>query len=143
MAQAIIATITDIARQRLAEILQNGRSFTITDFVVGSGGHDAGNVSSALSPDPTVTSLPLQTFGPKTVTSKTLITPFCVQYICELEALDAVGPLSNLGLIATFTYSPILADPLIGTQFLFAIANFPQSVKTDAETRVAAVLINF
>jgi hypothetical protein len=143
MAQSIIATITDIARQHFAEMLQNGKAFTITDFVSGSGGHDAGDPASAISPDPTVTTLPLQTFGPKAVTSKTLITPFCVQYLCDLDALEAVGPLSNLGLIATFTYSPIIADPIVGTQFLFAVANFPLAIKTDSETRSSNLLVQF
>jgi hypothetical protein len=142
MAQAIIATVTDVARQNFANLLDVGRAFTITHFVVGSGGHDT-DPTIALTPDPTLTTLPLQTFGPKVITSKTLITPFCVQYLCDLDALEAVGPLSNYGLVATFTYSPIIADPLIGTQFLFAIANTPLSVKTDSETRSIAISVQF
>ena len=143
MAQAIIATITDTARSKFAEMLQIGRSFTITDFVTGEGGHDPGDPAVALTPDPTATTLPLQSFGPKAITSKTLISPFCVEYLAELANLDAVGPLSNLGLIATYTFSPIGGDPLVGTTFLFAISNFPLTVKTDAETRSIQVQVQF
>jgi hypothetical protein len=143
MAQAIIATITDTARSKFAEMLQMGRSFTITDFVTGEGGHDTGDPAIALTPDPTATILPLQSFGPKTITSKTLISPFCVEYLTSLDSLEAVGPLSNVGLIARFTYSPIGGDPLIGTSFLFAIANFPLIVKTDAEARAISVQVNY
>jgi len=143
MAQAIIATITDIARSKFADMLITGRSFTITDFVTGEGGHDTGDPAIALTPDPTVTSLPLQSFGPKAIASKTLISPFCVEYLCGLDALEAVGPLSNVGLIARFTYSPIVGDPLVGTTFLFAVANFPLVVKTDAETRSISIQVNY
>ena len=125
MAQAIIATITDGARTNFANMLAVGRAFTITDFVTGEGGHDTGDPAVALTPDPTVTTLPLQSFGPKTVTSKTLISPFCVEYLCDLDLLEAVGPLSNIGLIATFTFSPIVGDPLVGTSYLFSLGNFP------------------
>jgi hypothetical protein len=142
MAQAIIATITDTARARLAELLEVGRAFTVTNFVTGEGGHDS-DPTIALTPDPTVTSLPLQTFGPKSVASKTLITPYCVEYLCSLDFLEAVGPISNIGLIATFTYSPTVGDPLVGTTFLFAVANTPLSVKTDAEARSYSIEVQF
>jgi len=143
MAQAIIATITDLARSRFAEMLSVGRAFTITDFVVGSGGHDPSDAQVSLSPDPSDTTLPLQSFGPKAVTSKTLISPFCVEYICELELLEAVGPISNIGLIATFTFSPIVADPLLGTKFLFSIADTPLAIKTDSEVKTVAIQVQF
>jgi len=143
MAQAIVATITDTARSKFADMLQMGRAFTISTFVTGSGGHDTGDPTIALTPDPTATVLPLQSFGPVAITSKTLISPFCVEYLANLDLLDAVGPLSNVGLFAMFTYSPILGDPLIGTSFLFAIANFPLIVKTDAETRAISVQVNY
>lgn len=143
MAQAIVATITDVARSKFAEMLSVGRAFTITDFVTGEGGHDPGDTAVALTPDPTNTSLPLQSFGPKAITSKTLISPFCVEYLAELDQLEAVGPLSNIGLIATFTYSPILGDPLVGTTFLFSIANFPLIIKTDASSLSFSIQVQF
>ena len=143
MAQAIIAAITDSGREKFASMLSVGRAFTITDFVSGEGGHDQTDPSIALTPDPSVTTLPSASFGPKAITSKSLISPFCVEYICDLDYTDAVGPLSNFGLIATFTYSPIPADPLVGTTFLFAIANTPLSIKTDSESKSLRLQITF
>jgi hypothetical protein len=143
MAQAIVASITDTARSKFAELLEIGRAFTITDFVAGSGGHDPGDPLIALTPNPSLTTLPNQTFGPKPVTSKSLISPFCVEYIVELELLEAVGPLSNIGLVATYTFSPIPGDPLVGTTFLFSIGNFPLQVKTDAESKVLTIQVQY
>jgi hypothetical protein len=143
MAQAIVAAITDTGRAKLAEMLAVGRAFTITDFVSGSGGHDISDPSIALTPDVSATTLPSQSFGPKAVTSKSLISPYCVEYICDLDYTDAVGELSNFGLIATFTFSPIPADPLLGTQFLFCIANTPLSVKTDSEVKSVRMSIQY
>lgn len=143
MAQAIVATITDTARQKFAEMLQVGRAFTVTDFVTGEGGHDPGDPAVALTPDPTDVALPDQSFGPKVLTSKTLISPFCVEYRADLDNLEAVGPLSNIGLIATYTFSPIVGDPLVGTTFLFGIGNFPLQVKTDAETKVFNIQVQY
>lgn len=143
MAQAIIATITDTARSQFANMLAVGRAFTVTDFVTGNGGVDMSDPANALSPDPTATVLPNQSFGPAAISSKSLISPFCVQYVCNLGYSDAVGPLSNLGLIATYIYSPIPGDPLIGTTFLFAVANYPLIIKNDAEQRSYFVNVQF
>lgn len=143
MASSIIATITDTGRAKFAEMLQVGRAFTVTDFATGEGGHDPGDVTIALTPDPTVTTLPSQTFGPKPLTDKILKTPYCVQYQADLTKLEAIGLLSNIGLIATYTYSPIPNDPLLGTSFLFAVGNFPLQVKTDAEEKVMRVEVQF
>lgn len=143
MAQAIVATITDGARANLAQLLAVGRAFEITSFVTGEGGHDPSDPAIALTPDPTLTALPLQSFGPKAITSATLITPYCVEFLCSLDNLEAVGPLSNIGLIATFIYSPIPGDTLVGTNFLYAIGNFPLQVKTDSETKAISIQVQY
>ena len=143
MAQAVVSTITDIARSKFAEMLSIGRSFTVTTFVTGQGGHDPGDVAVALTPNPSSLTLPQQTFGPKAITSKSLISPFCVQYQADLLDLEAVGPISNIGLIATYTYSPIPSDPLIGQTFLFAVGNMPLQIKTDSESKTFLVQVQF
>lgn len=143
MATAILASITDAARAKHAEMLAEGRSFTVTQFVTGSGGHDPGDPATALTPDPALTTLPGQSFGPKPLTEKSLITPYCVEYVADLDNLEAVGLLSNIGLMATITYSPIPLDPLVGTTFLFAVGNFPLIVKTDAETRQITIQVQY
>ena len=143
MSLAIIASTTDKGRSALADLLQSGVAFTITDFVTGGSGHDIGDPMVALTPDPELTSLPGQTFGPKALTSKVPVTPYCTRYVCDLDFLEAVGNLSNIGLIATYTYSPIPLDPIVGTTFLFAIGNSPLVVKTDAEQRQISVEVEF
>lgn len=136
-AVSVIAAITQIGRNRIADMTISGRGFQIQEFVVGSGGHDPGDPTIALSPDPTVTVLPQQTFGPKLLVENNppftgiLITPFCPQFTGVLDFTEANGELSNVGLIATIMYSPIPSDPLVGTQFLFAVGNRPLIVKTD------------
>lgn len=141
MAQRITATLTDVARTKLADMLANGRSFIVDSFVTGEGGHNPGDPAEALTPDPSVTTLPSQTFGPKAISSSTLASPFCVNFICDLDTVEAVGPLSNIGLYATVNYSPIPGDPLVGTTFLYAIGNMPLQIKTDAETKSFSISV--
>jgi len=143
MATQVLAAVTDLGRQRLADQLITGRSFSIEDFSVGDGGHDPLNPTQALTPDPTLTILPGQFFGPVPVTAKSLVSIFCPRFDCVLGLSDAVGPISNIGLFATINFSPIFGDPLVGTSFLFAIGNFPLRVKTDTETLEIRVLIQF
>jgi len=108
-------------------------------FVVGSGGHDVGDPTIPLTPDPNVISLPSQTFGPKNLVVLTppytgvLVTPVCPQFTAMLDYLEANGPISNYGLIAKVVYSPIPADPLLNTEFLFAYGNTPLKEKTDSD----------
>lgn len=134
---SIIAAVTQIGRNRIADMTVSGRGFQIVKFVVGSGGHDPGDPNIALSPDPTVTTLPDQTFGPKLLVQNNppftgvLITPFCPQFTATLDFTEANGELSNIGLIARIVYSPIGGDPLVGSEFLFAVGNRPLIVKTD------------
>ena len=143
MALSIVAALTDTARTKLADMLSTGRSFTVNSFVVGQGGHDPGDPATALTPNPTVTTLPQQLFGPKSITSKNLTTPFCVQFICLLDDTEAVGPISNVGLLATINYSPIPGDPLVGETFLYAISNMPLQYKTHAETKTYQILVQY
>ena len=135
---SVIAAITDVARQRMADQMISGRGFQVVSFVVGSGGHDPGDPTVAVSPDPSVQLLPLQTFGPKAVVQNglytgVLTTPYCPQFSGTLDYTEGNGALSNVGLIAEITSSTILNDPLIGTQFLYAIGNRPLVTKTDSD----------
>ena len=143
MALSIIAVITDTARQEMADMLVSGKSFQVTNFVSGNGGHDTGNPTVALTPDPTVIALPQQTFGPKALDSAVLISAFCPRFEGILLPTEAIGELSNIGLIATMIYSPIPADPIVGTQFLFAVGNFPLKVKTDTDELTIDVTLQF
>lgn len=136
-AVSVIATLTQIGRNRIADMTVSGRGFQIIKFVVGSGGHDPNEPTNALSPDPTVTTLPEQTFGPKLLVQNNppftgvLTTPFCPEFTALLDFTEANGELSNVGLIGKIVYSPISGDPLLGSEFLFAVGNRPLLVKTD------------
>jgi len=143
MAISLDAELTNIARQRIVNAGVTGRNHIIEAFVLGEGGHDPGNPSLALTPDRSVVQLPLQTFGPKLLTSSSHPTPFTAIYICDLLGSEAVGPLSNIGLIARITFSPILNDPLLNTTFLYAIANMPLQHKLSGETDGFVVTVNF
>ena len=143
MASVLLAEISNEGRYRFADMTVNGRSFIIEQFATGEGGHDPINPTIALTPDVSVTTVPLLTFGPKAITSKSLLSNYTAQIICDLNATEAVGPLSNIGLYARINYSPIPGDPLINTVFLIAIANLPMSNKLSGETRVINLIINF
>lgn len=139
MAISVIAALTEIGRNRIADMLVSGRGFIIEQFVVGQGGHDPGDPSVPLSPNPAVAVLPGLTFGPKLLVVQTppftgvLITPFCPSFKALLDFQEANGPVSSYGLIGRINYSPILLDPLLNSLFLFAYGNTPLKTKTDVD----------
>ena len=143
MAFSVVATVTDLGRQKLASSLITGKSFQIDQFSVGGGGHDPLDPSTALTPDPTVTACPDSVFGPEPVDAATLISQFCPEFTARLAANEAIAPLSNICLIGTIIYSPLAGDPDVGTTFLFAIGNFPLRVKTDIESLEFRVTVQF
>jgi len=143
MAFSVIAGITDLGRQRLATGIMTGKSFQIDQFSVGSGGHDPTDPSTALTPDPAVTSCPSVVFGPEPVDAATLISQFCPEFTCRLAPAEAIAPLSNICLLGTIIFSPLVGDPDVGTSFLFAVGNFPLRVKTDTESIEFRVTVQF
>jgi hypothetical protein len=136
MAFNIIATVTDQGRQRIAEQLKTGKAFAISKFTVSDGGHSVGDPTVALAPNPAAITCPLNTYsyGPIAINAATLVSAFCPQFTCVLTTGEANAPLSSLCLIATIVYSPVLDDPDIGEDFLFAIGNYPLKVKTGSDT---------
>jgi len=140
---SVIATITDVGRQRLASGLITGKSFQIDQFSVGSGGHDPLDPSTPLTPDPAAVACPSVVFGPEPIDAATLISQFCPEFTCRLNPSEAIASLSNICLIGTVIYSPLPGDPDVGTTFLFAIGNFPLRVKTDVESVEFRVTCSF
>lgn len=132
---------TDPCRQRVGYYWIIGKAFIIDKFSVGSGGHDPLDPKKALTPKTSLTTCPQVVFGPETIDDSRMLTPFCPEFLCVLEKAEAVAELSNICLIATVTYSPIPADPEVGTQFLFSIGNFPLAVKVSAERKEFRVSI--
>lgn len=143
MAFSIIATVTDVGRQRLASSLTTGVSFQVDQFEVGSGGHDPLDPATALTPDPAATACASSVFGPEPVDSATLVSTFCPEFTCRLAPTEAIAPLSNICLLATVIFSPLVGDPDVGTTFLFAVGNFPLRVKTDIEDIEFRVTVQF
>lgn len=102
----LILSLTNRARQLEAQALLYGYGYQIHYFAVGSGGHDPGNPTLALPLNSDAPSLPGQFFGPQPINISTLISPTCPQWTCILNPGDAVGGISNFGLIATVTFVP-------------------------------------
>lgn len=143
MAFSVVAAVTDVGRQRLAQMMITGKSFQVNKFTVGSGGHDPLDPVTALTPDTSLNECPSPVFGPEPIDSTTLLTQFCPQFTCTLGFNEAVAPVSNICLVATIIYSPIPSDPEVGSTFIFAIANFPLRVKLDTEVVDINVSVQF
>jgi len=144
MALTIIASPTDVGRQRLAQQLISGKSFIINSFSVNSAGHDPGNPTLALTPDTSAVSCPGGAplyMAP--IASSTLVSAFCPQFECILPETAAVGSISNICLFGQVVYSPIPNDPDLGLVFLFGIGNFPLRVKTGADILNMLVSVQF
>ena len=127
-----VVSLTTGGRRMEAQQTLYGYGFRVDYFVVGSGGHDPGNPTVALPLDTDVDTLPGQFFGSEPVDSALLLNPTCPQWTCVLQPGEAVGGISNLGLIATVLYvppgSPVDA-PVVGSTFLYAVTNFPLRFK--------------
>lgn len=144
MAIPIISTLTDLGRQHLADMSVNGTSFIIQTFTMGNGGHDTGNPSVALTPDPSLDYLPDQFFGPKEIEESLFISPTCPAFNCEVTELEAVGELSNIGLWARVVWYPDCEHPpCLGEPFLYAVGNFPLRVKTDVDDLLLQISIQY
>jgi len=132
-----VVTITDQGRAFEAQQLIYGYGFEIQFYVLGAGGADPGNPTLALPLNLSVTSLPGQFFGPQPIDQSRLLNPTCCQFICIAQPGQAVGPISNLGLVATVLSVPAgspVDAPVLGSTFLYAITNFPLRYKS-ASTR--------
>ena len=143
MAITVLAAITDQGRAAFADLTVNGTSFVVNQFEAGNCGHDPGNPIVALTPDTSLGELPSITFGPEPIDEASLPDDlFTPEFCCFLQQNEAVGELSNIGLLATYVSAP--ADPdLVGTTFLFAIGNFPLRVKVDTEVVEFTVSVIF
>jgi len=134
MAFEAIAVVSNTGKQRLAQMLDTGKAFQIKFFVVGDGGHDPSDPTTALTPDPADVTCPGALFGPEVIDGASIVAPFCPQFECVLNPGEATGNVSSICLIAEIVFNG--TDPLneIGATFIFAIANFPLKVKTALDT---------
>src|SRR5690242_4086212 len=102
----IVVTLTNEARRMEAQANLYGYGYRIEYFVIGSGGHDPGDASLALPLNLDAETLPGQFFGPEPIDKSALISPTCPQWTCILQPGEAVGEISNIGLIATIVFIP-------------------------------------
>ncbi len=139
-----VVSLTKRGRELEAQQLLYGYGFRIDYFVLGAGGHDPGTPTIALPLNTDVTALPGQFFGPEPIDFKDLVMPTCPRFTCIAQPGEAVGGISNLGLIATLLSvpegSPVDA-PTIGYTFLYAICNFPLRFKVSASRETFTISI--
>lgn len=103
---SVVVTLTTKGRELEAQQLLYGYGFKLDYFSLGSGGHDPSNPSIPLPIDPDVTSLPSQFFGPEPIDTADLLNITCPRFVCIAQPGEAVGMISNLGLIASVVYVP-------------------------------------
>jgi hypothetical protein len=101
-----VVTLTTKGREFEAQQLLYGYGFKVNFFVLGGGGHDPQNAQNALPIRPDVTSLPGQFFGPEPIDTADLVNTTCPRFVCIAQPGEAVGQISNIGLIGTVTYVP-------------------------------------
>ena len=139
-----VVSLTKKGRELEAQQLLYGYGFRIDYFVLGAGGHDPGNPTVALPLNTDVLELQGQFFGPEPIDIKELVTATCPRFTCVVQAGEAVGGISDLGLIATVlsvpTGSPVDA-PTVGSTFLYALTNFPLRYKVSASRETFSVSI--
>lgn len=150
-----LALVTNQGKARIAEMLATGKSFVVDTFVVGAAGHDPSDPTLALTPDPTRTgcycgsaATPIEAITTAggcafvdTVDSVSFASLSCPVFEAIVAPGEATGAVSSLCLLGTIVYSPIIGDPEVGTQFLFAIANFPLKFKIPADNFVYEVFV--
>jgi len=124
-----VVSLTKKGRELEAQQLLYGYGFRVDYFVLGAGGHDTGNPMVALPLNTDVLELPGQFFGPEPIDDKSLVTPTCPRFICIAQPGEAVGGISNLGLVATMTYNPatrtidtVVQDPTSGVATVTTVA---------------------
>lgn len=110
-----VVSLTRKGREIEAQQTLYGYGFKISSFVMGAGGHDPGNPNLALPLDLDVTELPGQFFWPEPIDVAELINPTCPRFTCILQPGEAVGGISNLGLIGVVEYVPVTSIYVIPT----------------------------
>lgn len=136
MAYESRALCTTLAKQHTARMWAYGTSFRVKYFEFSAGGHDPGDDTTALAPDPSATTLVgTILFGPEIIDSIEWDSITCPVFICTIEQGEYAGELSSIGLIAEFVYvDPTDPDPpVVGTQFLYAIYNRPRLILTSTD----------
>jgi hypothetical protein len=142
----IVATLTDAGRHALARSTAGEIAFQATSFAVGRGGYNMANPVKIVAIDPGNTTLDDQFFPVfptlQPITDIERPYPQTIVFNCRLASTDAVAGLGEIGIWATYLWSP--GNPSeVGTTFLFAAAHFPLSTKTLRQVVVYRVIVQF
>lgn len=126
----VVAVVTDQARQLMARSITDGTSFQIVEFAVGTSGYDPANPLSAITVDPTATSLTSEVFRDTIDQVETAtLDGTAKSFVGRIARDELEAGIGEVGLYAEILSSPFPFE--IGTKFLFAIAHQPLNVKTD------------
>ena len=137
-----LAIVTNSGKARMAQLIAEGKAFKVDRFVIGDQGHDPTDNTIALTPDPARTGCYCSPEGNTVaggcvyeglIYSTSFNSSTCPVFKIILAKGQATGVVSSVCLLGTIVYSPTPNDPEIGTQFLYAIANFPIKVKIPNE----------
>jgi len=125
----VVASVTDLARQYLARSITDGTSIRITHFAVGTSGYDPANPLSAVSVDPTATSLVSEVYRDTIDLVETAtLDGTSKSFVARIGRDELAAGIGEIALIAQIIDSPFPFE--IGTFFAFAIAHQPLNVKT-------------
>lgn len=144
MAHAIIRT-THLGAQKLGEQFAFGRAFQLKWFRLGSAGHDTKTLLPVV-PDLTLVSLPSPVTGNLIeipVGSAYQVGPTVTEFKLSLPAGVGSGIFSSIGFYGEIVSVVDSADSaLIGTTFLYGIANLPMQSKLDSEEKELILRLN-
>ncbi len=136
--------VVNTGAQRKGEQLALGRCFIISHFQLGSGGH---NETDGLPFSVDVTKSTVQqaftALIPLPAGSMIQSGPRTTQITLELAPSVGNGTISTVGLFGEIISVNNPEDnALIGTQFLYAVANFARITKTNSETKTLKLSLN-
>jgi len=136
MAFEALAVLTNEAKRRMAEVWNPniGTCYRVKTFAVSAGGHDPNDPTTALTPDPSATTMPgaPPIFGPEPIDAYELVADDCPVYVCSIAQGEVTGGISTVALFAEIVDS--VANPgEIGTSFLFAVYNRPLLILTGTD----------
>lgn len=144
MSHAIIR-VMHIGAQKTGEQYAYGRCFQLKYFALGSAGHDAGTLL-AIVPDPTLTSLPapVTSMLPLGTGAAYQVGPTTTEFKLVLGPGVGSGVFSSVGIYGEIVSVVDTANDsgLIGTTFLYGIANMPMQNKLSSEAKTLTLRLN-
>lgn len=115
------ALITNLAKQRIAEMWAWGTAYQVKYFEVSAGGHDPLDPTTALAADPAATSIPgTVLFGPEPIDAIEWETATCPVFVCTIQQGEYTGELSSVGLIAEVVYVGFSSTASASRTFTYA-----------------------